>query len=171
MPVNLTVRPLTGRRPAVEPLDAGGYGRVSTPNPNAASATYRRRNGSPVAGATTGGDVFKTTGFDPHLVAGGRSALSENIGREQRAAEHAKAFDDAEQQKNMFGVTSLRSVPRDPAWNMLFQALAEAGATRVGTAAGTRSGPPGFFDTPIMGAEQARRLRLLDAMAANGGGY
>lgn len=46
----------------------------------------------------------------------------------------------------------------DPKWQGLFQAMAEQGVTKAGTAAASGMGQPGFFDTQDPRAQQKQAL-------------
>lgn len=129
MPINVSMS--TRARGAVRPRPQGGYGVVDVPNPNDAMATIARTSPPNDLG----------------------------INLMQRGMATSQASDQAHAQDSFSRGVLTNTIGRDPRWQGLFQALAEAGATRLRTGAAAKQSGPGFFET-----QQAPMSRAFNTM-------
>lgn len=100
------------------------------------------------------------SGMNPTITDSGESALSRNVGLQQRGMQNRRQYEQAESSRNP---SHNIGAPVDPMWEGLKQAIYESGADQVQTgAAAGWDATPGFYDT------QAPSMNgLSDAMKMN----
>lgn len=158
------------RRMAVTPMPTGGFARAVRPDPNDPMDVYRRAVGDGLVLGQHGSSQLPTHSGATFVTGNGESALSQNIALEQRGVAQTLQSELADRQRNMF--TPIRTVPLDPRWAALHQALFEAGTDKIQTGARAGMGPRGFFDTQAtMSTPERQRAELLKALEVNGGRY
>lgn len=150
MPITISTRPLRTRQ-AVTANPTGGYSVAERPDPNSGIATYDRNA------------VSKPNDL--------------GIGLMQRGMATSQAEDAAHAQDAFHRGVLTNIVARDPKWQGLFQALAEAGANKVRTGSAAEwdaeGASPGFFESQPSQMSRAvntmspRERALMDAMKKN----
>lgn len=144
MPWTSSIRPLVKRVPT-RPLAAGGHAVADMPDPNSGIENYARNTAAP-------------------------ASTDLGIGLMRRGMATSQANDTAHAADSFQRGVLTNIVARDPKWQGLFQALAEAGANHVRTGAAARWDDPGFFDTQdgamsrTMNTMSPRERLLLNAM-------
>lgn len=98
----------------------GGYQVAHRPDPNSGMELFKRGQGAPQAQG----------GFNPAITASGESALSANLGLQQRGMQNRQQFDQAESARNPYHNIG---APVDPMWEGLKQALYERGTGEIQT--------------------------------------
>lgn len=96
--------------------------------------------------------------MQPFITDTGESALSANVGRQVRGLAHRRAYD---QEQMLAGRPASGGPAADPAWQGLFQALDESGASKVRTGEAGNMGGPGFFEQQDPNNLQRQSLKGL----------